>query len=41
MQLINNNLDYMIDPIFRNVDNRLFLFSVRVGDFLLRYSFGR
>ena len=27
----NNNLDYMIDPTFRNI-NRLFVFSFKNGD---------
>ena len=35
----NNNLDYLIDPAFRNI-NRLFILSFKNGDNdLTRYSF--
>ena len=30
-QIKNNNLDYLIDPTFRNI-NRLFVLSVKNGD---------
>ena len=41
MQLKNNNLHYMIDPIIRNI-NRLFVFSFKKSDnYPMRDLFGK